>query len=452
MAVGLVAVTAVPAHAHGIGGRADLPVPLSYFIIGASTAIVVSFVALSAMWTEPRLQSGPIGRPVRNRGLALATRVARYLGLVGLALVVMDGVTAGNVSTRHISPVIVWVVFWLVLPYLTAVIGNVWLWMSPWRSIGGWINAGVAERADIGHRLGVWPATVAFFAFAWLELVSPNSSDPGTLATAALIYTIYLALATRLLGVDTGLTSADAFENYYTVIAAIAPFELTRGGRAVGTATTVRSPTISWRGWLRGLPVLPDRRGMTWFIIALIGTVTYDGMSSAEWWGDLFGNVAREQWFGTIAMIGAVLVIGGGYYLASATAALLARGSGLSTRDVAASFMHTLLPIAFAYAFAHYFTLVLFEGQQLIHAASDPFGLGWDLFGTVDWRIVFFLSPTVIWWIQLATIVLGHIAATVLAHDRALDRFGDEVALRTQYAMLGLMVALTSLGLFILAG
>ena len=151
-------------------------------------------------------------------------------------------------------------------------------------------------------------------------------------------------------------------------------------------------------------------------------------------------------------MVAVVAIIGAGYYLASAVASGLAQGSGMSTSDIAASFVHTLHPIAFAYAFAHYFTLVLFEGQQFIHAASDPFGLGWNLFGTVDWRIVFFLSPTVIWWIQLVTIVLGHIAATVLAHDRALSLFGDEVAIRTQYAMLGLMVALTSLGLFILAG
>jgi hypothetical protein len=448
----LMLTTAAPAYAHGIGGRADLPVPLSYFIIGASAAVIVSFVALSALWVEPRLQDEPIGRPIRAPWLRAVTRIAQGLGLFGIALVVIDGLTAGNVTTRHISPVIVWVVFWLVFPYLVSVVGNLWLWMSPWRSIGRWINAGVAERTDLGNRLGLWPATTAFLVFAWLELISPNSSDPGTLATAALVYTIYLTVVTRVVGVETGLTAADAFENYYSVISAISPIDLGRTRPAVGTATTVQAATISWRGWLRGLTVLPNRRGMTWFIIALIGTVTFDGMSGAEWWRDVFGDVAQEQWFGTIAMIAVVAIIGGGYYLASAIAAFLAKGSAMSTREIAASFIHTLLPIALAYAFAHYFTLVLFEGQQLIHAASDPFGLGWNLFGTVDWRIVFFLSPTAIWWVQLVTIVLGHVAATALAHDRALHLFGDEVAIRTQYAMLGLMVALTSLGLFILAG
>ena len=95
---------------------------------------------------------------------------------------------------------------------------------------------------------------------------------------------------------------------------------------------------------------------------------------------------------------------------------------------------------------------MLFEGQLLLISASDPLGQGWNLFRTAEWSVNFFLSPEVVWYIQLVTIVAGHVAGVVLAHDRALADFGDEVAVRTQYAMLALMVALTSLGLFVLAG
>jgi len=119
---------------------------------------------------------------------------------------------------------------------------------------------------------------------------------------------------------------------------------------------------------------------------------------------------------------------------------------------VASRFAHTLVPIALAYAFAHYFTLVIFEGQSIISAASDPFGLGWDLLGTRDYKINFFLGALPVWYIQVAAIVLGHVAAVVLAHDRALADFKGVGAVRSQYAMLVLMVLLTGLGLFILAG
>ncbi len=78
------------------------------------------------------------------------------------------------------------------------------------------------------------------------------------------------------------------------------------------------------------------------------------------------------------------------------------------------------MPIAAAYAFAHYFTLVIFEGQSIISAGADPFGLGWNLFGGRNYKIDFFLGAIPVWYIQLATIVAGHVAGVVLAHDRAI--------------------------------
>jgi hypothetical protein len=119
---------------------------------------------------------------------------------------------------------------------------------------------------------------------------------------------------------------------------------------------------------------------------------------------------------------------------------------------IARSFAHTLVPIAVAYAVAHYATLIAFEGQLLFSAISDPLGLGWDLFGTAGWTIEYaWLSPTSVWYLQVGAIVLGHVAGVVLAHDRALALFPSDRAVRTQYAMLVLMVGLTALGLTILA-
>lgn len=123
-----------------------------------------------------------------------------------------------------------------------------------------------------------------------------------------------------------------------------------------------------------------------------------------------------------------------------------------TARTVAIRFAHTLVPIAAAYAFAHYFTLVSFEGQSIISAGADPFGLGWNLFGGRNYKIDFFLGAIPVWYIQLATIVAGHVAGVVLAHDRALHDWKGLGAVRSQYAMLTLMVLLTGLGLFVLSG
>jgi len=455
--VGMVAATVVAtfpavASAHGIGGRQDLPVPLSFFIGGAALAIVISFVVLAYLWPSPRLQGGPLNIPIRAKWLAPALAVLKWVALISMLLVILDGLLDGRGSPTHISPVLVWVFFWLVLPYLVAATGNLWKFASPWRTLGEWINGSVPERYDVAERVGMWPATVAFVAFTWLELVSPTSGEPATLAIATLVYTTFILGVTRVIGVETGLKTTEAFESYNFVLSAIAPFDLERATRSVGAATTVVKPAVSWRGWLRALPVLPNPPGMTWFLLAMIGTVTYDGLSQTTWWADLFGSeTVRTVWFGTLALPGTVLVVGAGYFAASWFAARLAPDSGMTGRQVAARFIHTLVPIAFAYAFSHYFTLVIFEGQRIIHAASDPFGMGWNLFGTAEWRVVFFLAPLAVWWIQLTMIVAGHVAGTVLAHDRALADFGRD-AVRSQYAMLVLMVSFTSLGLFILAG
>ena len=239
-------------------------------------------------------------------------------------------------------------------------------------------------------------------------------------------------------GRSTGLQIGDAFTTYNRLLSAISPFGRDRDGRLVR------------RGWIRALPVLPQWRGLTVFVVLMIGTVSYDGLSSTEWWRNLLGSAAGAVWAETLGLLVVAALIGLSYWLASWAAAKLAEDAR-SAGEVAASFAHTLVPIALAYAFAHYFTLVLFEGQLLLSTLSDPFGRGWDLFGTADRAISYWMSPTAIWYVQLAAIVGGHVTGVVLAHDRALAIFDPVRAVRSQYAMLVLMVALTSLGLTILA-
>jgi hypothetical protein len=206
-----------------------------------------------------------------------------------------------------------------------------------------------------------------------------------------------------------------------------------------------------WRGWLRALAVIPEWRGLPAFVVVAIGTVSYDGASATQGVRDLLGEFGRTLFGETLLLVGSILVIGLAYRLASWVAARMVGGEWTASK-VATRFAHTLVPIALAYAVAHYLTLIIFEGQQLIAAVSDPFGLGWDLFGTADRTIDFFITASEpIWYAQVAVIVTGHVLGVVLAHDRALGDFGTE-AVRSQYAMLLLMVALTTLGLLILAG
>src|ERR671923_1875561 len=48
--------SAVVVFAHGIVGRADLPIPEAMFGAAAAAVLVISFLALATLWSEPRLE------------------------------------------------------------------------------------------------------------------------------------------------------------------------------------------------------------------------------------------------------------------------------------------------------------------------------------------------------------------------------------------------------------
>jgi hypothetical protein len=62
------------------------------------------------------------------------------------------------------------------------------------------------------------------------------------------------------------------------------------------------------------------------------------------------------------------------------------------------------------------------------------------------------VSATGIWYVQVGALIIGHVGALVLAHDRALEVYGSAgAAIRSQVVMLVLMVLFTCLGLLLLS-
>ncbi len=90
------------------------------------------------------------------------------------------------------------------------------------------------------------------------------------------------------------------------------------------------------------------------------------------------------------------------------------------------SFAFPLVPIALFYHVAHNMMHFFREGQYLLPRLSDPFGWGWDLFGTA--RVVYepLLSLKVIWVCQTAFILTGHIFGILLSERVARLLYEDE--------------------------
>jgi hypothetical protein len=130
-----------------------------------------------------------------------------------------------------------------------------------------------------------------------------------------------------------------------------------------------------------------------------------------------------------------------------------ATGGRLSAGAIARRFVFTLIPIAIAYHLAHYLSYLLIQGQYAIPLASDPFGRGWDLFGTAGYRVdIAVVGARFAWYLAVVAIVVGHIVAVFLAHVQAVVTLPERrPALRSQIPMTALMVAFTVVSLSILA-
>ena len=92
------------------------------------------------------------------------------------------------------------------------------------------------------------------------------------------------------------------------------------------------------------------------------------------------------------------------------------------------------------------------RGSSSSPLISDPFGRGWDLFGTVGFAPnLAIVTYETVWYVQVGALVIGHVAGLAIAHDRAVVVFHDRrTSLEAQLPMLGLMVLYTLMGMWLL--
>jgi hypothetical protein len=441
-----------PVFAHGIVGRSDLPIPEELFAAGAAIVLVVSFLALAALWSEPRLDA-PRERPLFRLPVA-ADVVLGVIGAIVYAAVVYAGLAGTDSEQDNLAPTAVYVLLWVGVPFTSLILGNVFRLLSPWRAIGragGWLMARGGEPPEplpYPERLGRWPAAAGIVLFGVCELCWGAAREPGTLAILALIYLVVMLVGMSLYGVEAWSRNADPFGAYFCLFAALAPVDRRDG------VLHVRPPGV-------GATRLDPVPGTAALVLAAIGVTAFDGASE----GPLFNDVAPDlqsffEGLGVSKATALELAFGVGLVVTLALVAAIWWGAiegmprrGLSRVELARRLTHSLVPIVAAYVVAHYFSLLAYNGQDAWRLASDPLGDGGDLFGgasaSIDYSVV---SATEIWYVQVGALVVGHVAALVLAHDRALAVYGNaREATRSQLVMLVLMVCFTCLGLWLLS-
>ena len=454
--------------AHALVARKDLPIPAWLFAWGASIVLIISFFALSAAWRTPRFERErwrPLGAGLSRALLSLPLQV--LCGAVGVSLLglsIYAGLQGTEAPDRNFALTFLFVTVWLGFPLFSVLFGDVFRPFNPWRAvgraIGGTFTLIAGQRPahlPYPEKLGRWPAAVGLLAFVWLEVVYGVNGgvavglSPDAAGLAALIYSLYTLAMMALFGVERWCQTGEVFSVYFGMFSQLGAFGMKDGrlGRRLPLSAATRWATVP---------------GSAAVVIASIASTSFDGAQDGAFKG---GIIQVFEWlaetglsltaslrladtvFMLLTFAGVALV-----YLTGVRGMAGVRGAPPLPK-LRSGFAHTLIPIAFAYLVAHYFSLFVFQEQaQFTYLLSDPLGTATtDLFGTASGGIDFkVLSANAIWYVQVAALVIGHVVGLTLAHDRAIAYWGDyRQAARSQYWMLAVMVAFTCFGLYLLS-
>ena len=434
--------------AHGIGGAKDLPIPAEYAMAGAGAALAVSFIVLALAWRQPRFDADHLGRPL-PAGFASAVDSAafavtlRVLGLAFFGYVAWAAVAGPDLLTNPTFGA-VYVLLWVGIVPLSLLFGPFYRAVSPVRTLHLVFTRLTGGRPEDGllrlpRWVGYWPAALGLLAFVWLELVYPESTYLSPVRLWFATHVVTMLVGAAIFG-DEWFETADPFEVFSTLVGRLSVF-----GRTLDGTLVLRSPL----GNLDGVRVRP---GLVAVVAVLFGSTAFDSFKdSNEWLRFTQSSTVSSTWLDLAALLAFCAGVGITFSVAT-----MATGveHGLARRTLPDRFAHSMVPIIVGYLTAHYLSYFVEVGQQTVVQLSDPLSKGWNLLGTADLPVSYWLSehPTFLAIIKVLAVVAGHVLGVIAAHDRAIKLLPRRHQLTGQLPLLLVMVFYTVTGLYLLFG
>ena len=401
---------------HGIGSVGDLPIPFETVLNVSAWVIILTFVFLKISWKKSVLVQKEVIVEQRQPWLG------KIFGVFILSLLILPGLIGNEEAKTSITPLIIWVFLWIGVPVLGLVFGDIYSKFNPLSIIPS------PEKKPST----VWFAAALFLGLTWFELVWRKPGNPTHIGIVFILLML-ITTVTRIIFSKASI-EVDPLHLLHHLYAKL--------------RFTLSKPV--YKNMLENIANLSNFKGMEYFILLMIGTVTYDGLRGTTFWYNLFGSSTLDITFSTFAFFGINIIIIGSYRFAC-WFALKVSGEKQDLNKVSLLFGHTMLPIAFAYHVTHYLSLLLYESQTILYRLNDPYGVGWNLFGIDEVAINYFLTPVALWGIQVFVTLAGHMLSVVLAHDLAIKLFGHQQSDKTQYIFLLITVGLTIQALFVLS-
>lgn len=433
--------------AHGVGGSADLPIPVEYAVAGGCAALAISFSVLALAWRTPRYAKEP-GRPtgttltrvVDSRAFLATTRTLGFLFFCFIASAAIFGVD--SVLNPVFGVFFAWL--WVGIVPLSLLFGPFYRAISPARTLSWLLAKATGADPDRGlrdypARLGLWPAALGLFAFVWFELVYPFSNELGPLRLWFALYLGIMVIGGAIFG-SVFMEKADPFEVLSTLVGRLSPWSRDADG------------TLRLRKPLANLADTPREPGLVAVCAVLLGSTAFDSFKgSAPWTRFVLSNDYSENLLNLAGLLGLILVVAALFIGASVL-------TGVHTPSdrwqLPGAYAHSLVPIIVGYFVAHYLSFLVEYGQTTMLNLNDPYGNGSNLFGLADrteWMVLS-THPTALSVIKVLGVVVGHVFGVISAHDRALEMLPRRHQLTGQLSMLVVMVIFTVGGLALLFG
>lgn len=471
--VAMVCLSPSPSDAHSFGATYILPIPLWMYVFACSATLILAFLVMALSENAP---SGPQhARILKVNVRGLTYKVCRWVvsilrggALACTLLTILAGFIGAADAANNIGMTLFWVLFLLVLVYLTALLGDVYSLVNPWKwAISGLQRLGFdleTGRLSYPDSLAYWPAFAAYVVLVWLELF--GSQKPVVLSIALVVYSVITVAGVGLFGSKTWFEKADAFSVLFSLVALLAPLRYRRSGDPPCCEVELRPP-------LACIPNAPTGHiSLVLFVLFILASTAYDSVHETVLWTALFWSNALKLlaplWGADLAKAQETLI---GWYLVYRQVGLLifpflylsayilvilwvkawAKAPG-GLGDLALKFCFSLIPIGLAYNAAHYFTFVLMQCRALPALISDPFGLGWNLLQNKHNIAQLVLPMGLVWHTQVALILLGHVASAYWVHRTAMRELPKgRAVIAGQVPLLVLTILYTAVSLQILS-
>jgi ferredoxin len=456
------------------------------------------------------LQFGVVRRLLLSRPVRFVVQLVVVLAFL---LIILAGLFGNQNPALNIAPLMTWTIWWCGLVVLVLFAGKTWCYMCPWEAIAFWIERlRFWKKTDTGTGLAlawpralrnIWLATILFVILTWIELGFRITMQPRATACIA-IGMLTLAIVSAF------LFDRKSFCRYGCLVGRVSGLYALFSGVEIrhksdqvctscrtkacvkGSDTAYGCPTFEYPGKMslntyciqctECLQACPSdnlavnlrpwgadlaaeskpRSDEAYLALIMLSLSGFHGLTMTPVWGQLTEGLESRLPIGRVvafsvgmaALMGAPIVIYAALVWLSRVIAVRTEpmtGSRVSFREYFIRYAYCVLPIALFYHLAHNLEHLLMEGPKVAALVSDPFGWGWNLLGTAEWRIPPLVSLDVLWVLQVILVGVGHVYSLWAARKISRRLFASPVAAsHGQLPMLVGMILFSVLSLWLL--